>query len=244
MTVANHVPGSFTKTHLCLGSATYPDVDSLRAAMFPAISAGAHVVNYRGHGSVGRWASEPIMDTVDTIYWNNTNKPTIILSADCLDAHFAWPGFPGLAETFVRYDFANNRHGSAAQWSSTGLGFTSEHTVLHAGFYDGVFAQYAQTIGGAIEYAKLNYFQLGLDESELYTFLLHGDPAMTLYWAPEPPPTPTPTHTPTLTNTPPPGASLTPTPTLTNTPPPGASLTPTPPPILDEAVYLPIILKP
>lgn len=241
---ANHIPGSFTKTHLCLGSASYPDVNALRAAMFPAISAGAHVVNYRGHGSVGRWASEPIMDTSDTVYWNNTDKPTIILSADCLDAHFAWPGFPGLAETFVRYDFNNNLHGSAAQWSSTGLGFTSEHTVLHAGFYDGVFAQYAQTIGSAIDYAKLNYYQSGLDESELYTFLLHGDPAMTLYWAPEPPPTPTPTRTPTLTNTPPPGASLTPTPTLTNTPPPGASLTPTPPPTYDYSEFLPIIVKP
>jgi hypothetical protein len=259
---ADHIPGSFAKNHMCLGSATYPDVTTLRPAMFGAINAGLHAVNYRGHGSVGRWAGEPIMDTTDTIWWNNTAKPTIILSADCLDAHFAWPGYPGLAETFIRYDFNNNLHGSAAQWSSTGLGFTVEHTVLHAGFYDGVFAQYAQTIGSAIDYAKLNYFQAGQDISELYTFTLHGDPAMTLYWAPEPPPTPTPTLTPSLTNTPPPGASLTPTPTLTNTPPPGASLTPTPPtptltntpppgasltptpPTYDHAGYLPIVVKP
>ncbi|MCL4265642.1 MAG: hypothetical protein KJ069_20690 [Anaerolineae bacterium] len=235
---ANHIPGSFTKTHLCLGSPSYPTVTELRGAMFPAISAGVHVVNYRGHGSVGRWATEPIMDTSDTVWWNNTNKPTIILSADCLDAYFAWPGFPGMGETFVRYDFSGNRHGTAAHWSSTGLGFTSEHTVLHAGFYDGVFAHYAQTIGSAIDYAKLNYYQTGHDVSELYTFTLHGDPAMQLYWAPEPPPTPTPS------NTPPPGASLTPTPTLTNTPPPGATLTPTPRPSYEHDQFLPIITKP
>ncbi|HUM72433.1 MAG TPA: C25 family cysteine peptidase, partial [Chloroflexota bacterium] len=254
MTTANRIPGSFTKTHLCLGSATYPNVDLLRAAMFPAINAGAHVVNYRGHGSVGRWASEPIMTTSDTVWWNNTNKPTIVLSADCLDAYFAWPGFPGMGETFLRYDFSGSRHGSAAHWASTGLGFTSEHTILHAGFYDAVFVQYAQTIGSAIDYAKLNYHNLGQDDSELYTFTLQGDPAMKLYWAPLPPPTPTPTYTPTqtrtptvtrtptLTNTPPPGASLTPTPTLTNTPPPGASLTPTPRPIYKG--YLPLINRP
>ncbi len=248
LATANHVSNQYTKTHLCLGSSTYPDVDALRAAMFPTISAGVHVVNYRGHGSVGRWASEPIMDTSDTVYWNNTNRPTIVLSADCLDAYFAWPGFPGLGETFLRYDFSGNRHGSAAHWSSTGLGFTSEHTVLHSAFYDGVFAQYAQTIGSAIDYSKLFYYQAGQHESELYTFSLLGDPAMTLYWAPDPPPTPTPTftpsptRTPTLTNTPPPGASLTPTPTLTNTPPPGASLTPTPRPTYKT--YLPFVYKP
>lgn len=251
---AAHIPSPFTKTFLCLGSASYPNVDALRAAMFPAINAGAHVVNYRGHGSIGRWASEPIMTTSDTVWWNNTNKPTIVLSADCLDAYFAWPGFPGIGETFLRYDFSGSRHGSAAQWSSTGLGFTSEHTVLHAGFYDAAFVHYAQTIGSAIDYAKLNYYQLGQDVSELYTFTLHGDPAMNLYWAPDPPPTPTPTYTPsptrtptitrtpTLTNTPPPGASLTPTPTLTNTPPPGASLTPTPRPVYKG--YLPVIVRP
>jgi hypothetical protein len=238
---ATHVDSQYAITHMCQGTADYPDTATLRPAMFTAINNGAHTVNYRGHGSINRWAggSDPIMTTADTTYWTNQDKPTVILSADCLDGHFAWPGLFSIAETFLRYDFSDRSYGSAAQWSSTGLGTTTEHTVLHTGFYDGLFVAFGQTMGNAINYSKLQYHQAGYHTSELYTFTLQGDPAMILYWAPEPPP---PTPTPTLTNTPPPGASLTPTPTLTNTPPPGASLTPTP--IVNFPVYLPVIEKP
>ncbi len=217
---AGHIPAPFVKTQMCLGTAAYPDTDTLRNAMFPAISAGAQVVNYRGHGSIVRWAGggDPIMTTADTVYWNNDYKPTLVLSADCLDGHFAWPGYPSIAETLLRYDFQDRENGSAGMWSSSGLGLTSEHTVLHVGFYDGLFLANGQTIGNATSYSKLHYWQSGNHESELYTFTLEGDPAMTLYWAPEPLPTPTPSNTPT----------------------PGPSPTPT----VNHPAYLPVIQKP
>lgn len=224
MLTASRIPASFLKQHICQGTAAYPDSGAVRNAMFPAINAGVHVVNYRGHGGRLRWAggSDPIMTTADTVYWENENKPAVILSADCLDGHFAWPASveASISEVYQRYDFMNRSYGSAATWSSTGLGFTFEHTILHGGFYDGLFLAYGKTMGNAISYAKLHYYQGGHHASELYTFTLQGDPAMQLPWAPDPPPTPTPS----------------------NTPPPGASLTPIPQ--LDHQIYLPAIQKP
>lgn len=184
-----HIIGYPTES-LCMGTPAYPDVNAIRAAMFPRINGGLHVLNYRGHGSVNRWATELIMTTDDITsgWWDNAGKPNLILSADCLDGHFAWPGLLAISETSLRYDLNDQAQGSAGMWSSSGLGLTSEHTVLHKGFYDGLFQAYGRTFGNAANYAKVQYMAGNNHESEVYTFIVHGDPAMLLYWAPEPPP--------------------------------------------------------
>ena len=141
-------------------------------------------MNYRGHGSIQFWGSNPSFWIVDASktdtdlknIWANEGNPPIILSADCLDGHFAWPGFTALSERFMRLD---QKMGSAAHWSSAGLGLDSEHTALLEGFYKGMFEQGHTNIGDAANYAKL-FFSLSdsYSESEMYSFNLQGDPAM------------------------------------------------------------------
>jgi hypothetical protein len=159
---------------------TQAETDALRAAMIQDINiAGASILNYRGHGYVWGWASPSIISTnpdhIDV--WSNTQKPVVILSADCLDGNFAFPGIDALSQTLLTLQSA----GAAAFWSSTGLGFTIEHSVLHSGFYDGLFQQNLLTIGDAVNYAKLTYNDSGYHESELFSFLLQGDPAMQMF---------------------------------------------------------------
>lgn len=182
-----HIPDPFLETQVCLpDNPTQQDIDAMRAEMrMLAVTPpnGVTFMNYRGHGSIEYWGEseedQQIMNNTDTGWWYPTvgdPHPLILLSMDCLDANFAWPGIDGLGETFHRLDHA----GSVAHWSSTGLGLTSEHTVLQKGFYDGLFEEGLLHIGEAINHAKTVYYQGGNDISEMYGFTLHGDPAMLL----------------------------------------------------------------
>jgi hypothetical protein len=83
-----------------------------------------------------------------------------------------------LAETF--FDLGNHR-GSAAHWSSAGVGYAFEHTPLINAFYDALFKERVGTIGDAINQAKISYLKNGYEPSAAYSFTLLGDPAMVAY---------------------------------------------------------------
>jgi hypothetical protein len=168
----------FDETHLCLPASTTTDTADLLAEMGEQINnVGTSVVNYRGHGSTTAWASGPaLLTTANTAFWQNDGRPVFILSADCLDGYFVNTHNSGLGETFLRLEDV----GSAAHWSSSGFGFSSEHSVLHSGFYEGMFIQNLSRIGDAIDYAKIQYELSGRYYSELISFILLGDPAMFL----------------------------------------------------------------
>ena len=134
----------------------------------------ARIVNYRGHGSANDWAAD-FVNAGHSAQWENTNKPTVILSADCLDGNFYKSGEEALGETFMQIDL---KRGTVGHWSSSGLGYTTEHTVLHKGFYNGLYTQNHNTLGDAIQYSKNNYVGQGESLSEVYSFILLGDPAM------------------------------------------------------------------
>jgi uncharacterized repeat protein (TIGR01451 family) len=176
----NSLPGGIEQTHLCRPAATAADTAQIRADMSAAIHDPDHgviLLNYRGHGSVDRWASPAILNTAMTDFWQNNEKPLIILSADCLDGNFAWPGWPALSQTFLALPDV----GSAAHWSSTGLGFTFEHSALLQALYEGAFDLGLPALGNAINYSKIQYMLGGYHKSEVYSFTLQGDPAMQLY---------------------------------------------------------------
>jgi len=62
--------------------------------------------------------------------------------------------------------------------SSSGLGFSSEHSLMVEGLYDGLYMAGQTAIGDAANYGKINYFNFGGHDSLMYTFILEGDPAM------------------------------------------------------------------
>ena len=183
--IAADIPASITSTQLCLenredGSPpTEQDTQELRAEMFEQITnVGASIMNYRGHGSVTAWANPYILDITMIDFWQNSDRPVILLSADCLDGYFATAYTEGLGETFIGL---SGTRGTAAHWSSTGLGYTFEHTPLARGFYKAIFSERILPIGDAINYSKIAYLGDGYDVSEAYAFTLLGDPAMKTY---------------------------------------------------------------
>lgn len=140
------------------------------------------IIVYRGHGGIEDWAGSLVRASTHASLWNNPDYPTVILSADCLDGHFAWTSQQGLAETFLRQrNAANVPVGTAAHWSSSGLGYSFEHTALYNRFYQALYQDGATTIGAAIDSSKRAYYLNGSGStSELYSMTLQGDPALPL----------------------------------------------------------------
>jgi hypothetical protein len=183
--IAADIPASIATTQLCLENRegglppTEEDTQKLRAAMFEQITnPGVSIMNYRGHGSITAWANPYILDTTMIDFWQNSEHPVVLISADCLDGYFATAYTEGLGETFIGL---NGTRGTAAHWSSTGLGYTFEHTPLARGFYKAIFSERILPIGDAVNYSKIAYLGDGYDVSEAYAFTLLGDPAMETY---------------------------------------------------------------
>ncbi len=172
--VAGVIPATYSKTHLCLAEDTGAAKTELRLQMSAQLVTGLSVFNYRGHGSVSNWGNG-ILESTNLDFWLNDGKPVVLISADCLDGFFTWPNRPGLGEEFLKK--LPNR-GSAAHWSSAGLGYTVEHTVLHEGFYNAIFRGNRTAAGDAVNYAKVQYLASNGHPSEAYSFNLLGDPAM------------------------------------------------------------------
>ncbi len=176
--VGSHLPDTFSQLELCRPTnPTITDTSILRSQFFTYTNhVGVSIVNYRGHGGRNWWGGypEPILSTSHTDDWENPSKPVVILTGDCLDGFFAYPGVESLAETKLR---ANDR-ASAAHWSSSGLGFSVEHSMMVEGFYDGLFLSGQTAVGDAANYAKIEYFNNGGNDSIIYSFILEGDPAM------------------------------------------------------------------
>ncbi|HET6444284.1 MAG TPA: C25 family cysteine peptidase [candidate division Zixibacteria bacterium] len=176
--VGQHVPDVFNKIELCLpDNPSISDVEILRTQFFSYTNmVGTSFVNYRGHGALQSWGGAPqaIVDTSHVDNWANSTKPVIIMTGDCLDGFFAYPQTEGLAETFLR----TSNGGSAGHWSSSGLGFSIEHSAIVENFYDAFFLDGVTALGDAATAAKIHFYQNGGHRSIVYSFILEGDPAM------------------------------------------------------------------
>ena len=180
--MANYVPPSYPTHIFGLTLSDGSQTVAVRQSLTETIAANISMLAYRGHGSVDRWADEGLFtatDANDTSFISNQNRPFVSLSLDCLDGHFTFPGWQSLSEAFMVQD---GGRGSAAHWSSSGLGYDFEHTVLANGLFGGIFDLGYTALGDAINHSKSVYAGLPfLSTSELYTFILQGDPAMQLY---------------------------------------------------------------
>lgn len=169
------------------GLKTGDDADALRSRTFNTLANGVGILMWRGHGGVDTWSDSAhrVLSYDDIAGLDprivNDNKPFVSISFDCLDGHFALPGYNSLSESLLRMD---RGRGAAAHFSSSGLGFISDHAVLSETMINGIYTRGLTTIGDAINYTKYVYLDSVTDRSELYSFNLLGDPAMALYLTP------------------------------------------------------------
>jgi len=178
-TIAGYLPPGYNAVRVYLGL-THTEPDEATQAIVENLNAGVLLANYMGHGSVSRWAHEEIWEPEDIANLDNGDRLPLVLTFNCLDGYFIYPGWPSIAEEMTRTE----KKGSIASWSPAGLGTLSVQQVLQDAFYTAVFEDGLRQVGAAAAAAKVALFA-ALGENELiYTQTLFGDPALTLQGPP------------------------------------------------------------
>ncbi len=165
----------------------YTDSEKLRQNLISKINRGAGLISFHGHSSWHQWAEEgflfwnndPLLN--DITQFQNGYRLPIFLEMTCFTGFFHHPEYDTFDETLLRHD----KGGAIAIWSSTGLGISTGHNQLHAGFYQVLLnnqQQGKQTmfLAEAILAGKLQLYEFGFHQDLLDTFTLFGDPALSI----------------------------------------------------------------
>jgi len=151
---------------------TYTTAEA-RGLLFGYLGSGVKYLNYIGHGGVQRLADEGLLTAADVP--NLTNELAPLLTAEtCMVGHFGLPGYDSLSELLL----VQERGGTVAVWSATGMSMNSTAAYLGGKLYEGVFGGGAGTVGAAMleAYGALAA-QGGAASSALRIYNLQGDPA-------------------------------------------------------------------
>ncbi|MFN2158872.1 MAG: C25 family cysteine peptidase [Anaerolineales bacterium] len=174
------LPAPYQSEKIYLG-VTHPTSDQARSAIQNGINSGNFIVNYIGHASATQWASEGLFKSEDVAGLANDGMLPVMLTMTCYDGYYIYPhqsadGYDSTAEVITR---ANGK-GAIASWSPTGLGVSSGHEHLNQGFFEALFYSGASTLGETTYAGKFNLWSTGNNLDLLDTYLLFGDPAMSM----------------------------------------------------------------
>lgn len=160
---------------------THSTADDTRTAIVNSVNAGVGIVFYSGHSSPIQWSKGNILDDTSLSSLNNKSTLPILVSLTCYTGIYYFPnnaqtGFSSLDEQLIRAP----EKGMVASFSPMGEGMTEGHDILARGLLDALFNHTSQ-IGLATSMAKVYLYGVSASNHELIdTFLLFGDPALTL----------------------------------------------------------------
>jgi hypothetical protein len=147
------------------------------------INSGALIVNYSGHASVQQWASEAVFVNADVSTLSNTGMYPFVISMSCLTGYFGYLDAllgpePSLAEALM----LSAGKGAVAALMPTGMTTTTGQSILNTAIFEAIFVSDIRQLGAAVAAAKQTLLVNGdaYFEQISQTFLLFGDPALTL----------------------------------------------------------------
>ncbi|MDF1512414.1 MAG: C25 family cysteine peptidase [Anaerolineae bacterium] len=143
---------------------------------------GAGFLIYSGHGSINRWAHEPLVFNVDLVELTETTKLPFLLSLDCWDGFWMFPPeYPALQGRDVRsigewVTTVLTETGAIANFSPAGLAYAYQQEVMTNAMLQQMFQNQELRLGQLTQAGR---------EVIQYTYLarimtLFGDPAMKL----------------------------------------------------------------
>ncbi len=161
----------------------YTDVAALRYNFFNQFNRGAAIVTFNGHSSWLNWAMEGIFNYYwegnatanDLLSLRNQTRLPLVLGMTCFTSSFHRPEPGTLDEALVRLPGG----GAIATWGSTGLGISTGHGALQAGFYEAINGG-QRNLGAVTQAGLLKLYATGLHQDLLNTFVLLGDPTLNL----------------------------------------------------------------
>jgi hypothetical protein len=179
--IRDYLPRDQSVERVYLGTPAVPNADAARLAIRNAIQNGAFMVQYMGHGAVDTWAHESMWRTIDVEGLQNNSALPVVMTFNCLDGYFAYPGSSSMAEAML----LRQGGGSVAAVSPTGLGLTPDQQNLRELLMTTLFRDDVQELGRALLLAKEQFYSQYGDNYLLATMSLYGDPAMRLPLSPE-----------------------------------------------------------
>lgn len=151
---------------------SYPDVKDEITDYF---NNGALIINFTGHGGVGNWTHEDVLDFENIIVQNNIENLPFVIAATCYFNQFDDPEVSSEGKEFMLSPLSGGIAVFSATrnvYSSPSFGLNNQLTKFIADNYMGNH----RTLGDAIKEAK-NASGSGINKR---MFTLLGDPAVTL----------------------------------------------------------------
>ncbi|HQU32442.1 MAG: hypothetical protein HRU72_00065 [Planctomycetia bacterium] len=174
--LAGLLPGSYkaNKVYVSTYSSGNPTQDIINY-----INKGSLLTNYSGHGAVDRWGlwannKKAILNASGITSLDNTNKLTMVTTANCLNGYFA--GTNPQKSVAEQFHLLKGK-GAIAVWAPTALSYTSGHRLLFNELYKNFFQYNLHGLGAATTNAKISAYAKSKAWGELVeTFVLFGDP--------------------------------------------------------------------
>lgn len=181
--IAQRLPADLIPQRIYLGQ-NYPDALSARAALSEALNSGVWMVQYSGHGGINfwaRWGADTLWRTQDIAGLSSPGRLPVVMTFNCLDGYFAYPGSPSIAELMHRQPAG----GSVATLSPSGLGYTADQHVFRSILMDVIFKEQVREVGRALLLTKQRYDATYAHGNPylaylIGTMMLYGDPALRL----------------------------------------------------------------
>ncbi|HOT92114.1 MAG TPA: C25 family cysteine peptidase [Anaerolineae bacterium] len=153
-------------------------------ALTQAWNAGAGLLAYSGHGSIHRWAHEPLIFNTDLAALTQTTALPFLLSLDCWDGYWMFPPkYPSLPGRDVRSigewtTTVLTQTGAIAAYGPAGLAYASSEESLARAMFRAAFQRGILNLGELTQVGRqaISY------SYEARTYTLFGDPALWLPW--------------------------------------------------------------
>ena len=163
--------------------AAYPELPQRVAKdmIIEAMSDGAVIAQYAGHGGRIVWAHEAIFDNRAIGQVSETDHLPFMLVLSCYNGYFDAPGVPSMAETLLRKD----KSGIIAMLSATRLTYGSGNDALNTIIFDMIFQRNIRQLGPLSFDSKIEQLiENGRGQlNVMLEYTLFGDPAMNLAMA-------------------------------------------------------------
>jgi hypothetical protein len=159
------------------------DSATARSQILAALNSGALLVDYNGHGAEQQWSFADLFDSTAAAALTNGGRLPVYVLMDCLNGFFHDVYAESLAESLL---LAPNG-GAVAVWASSGFTQQSPQSTMNQAFLHLFAGNPNQSLGRLVLQAKA-----GTTDSDVRrTWILFGDPAMKLQFAPTAAPTKT-----------------------------------------------------
>jgi len=151
-------------------------------ALTQAWNAGAGLLAYAGHGSINRWAHEPLIFNTNLTALGQTTALPFLLSLDCWDGYWMFPPkYPGVSDVRSIGEWVTTvltETGAIAAYGPAGLAYPYPEEQQAKAMFTAAFQQGEFNLGALTHIGReavSSYY-------EARTYTLFGDPALFLPW--------------------------------------------------------------